>query len=40
MFKETFAKEIGREFCWARNIKNMIQEIRFKIRLCNQLIVN
>lgn len=38
-YYSVFKRRLG-EFCWARTIKNIIQEIRFKIRLCNQLIVN
>jgi len=38
-FYSVFKRRFG-EFCWAKTIKNMIQEIKFKIRLCNQLILN
>ncbi len=38
-FYSVFKRRFG-EFFWARKIKNIIQEIKFKIRLCNQLILN
>lgn len=38
-YYSVFKRRFG-EFCWARTIKNIIQEIKFKIRLCNQLILN
>jgi hypothetical protein len=38
-FYSAFKRRFG-EFFWARKIKNMIQEIKFKIILCNQLISN
>ena len=34
-----FPKKIRRVF-WAKRIENMIQEIKFKIILCNLLILN
>lgn len=37
-YYSVFKRRLG-EFCWAKTIENIIQEIRFKIRLCNQLIV-
>jgi len=38
-YYSVFKRRLG-EFCWVRTIKNIIQEIKFKIKLCNQLIVN
>lgn len=38
-FYSVFKRRFG-EFCWARKIKNIIQEIKFKIKICNQLILN
>lgn len=38
-FYSVFKRRFG-EFFWARKIKNIIQEIKFKIKLCNQLILN
>jgi hypothetical protein len=37
-YYSVFKRRLG-EFCWARKIENIVQEIKFKIRLCNQLIV-
>jgi hypothetical protein len=38
-YYSVFKRRFG-EFFWARKIKNILQEIKFKIRLCNQLILN
>lgn len=38
-FYSVFKRRFG-EFFWARKLKNIIQELKFKIRLCNQLILN
>ena len=38
-FYSVFKRRFG-EFFWARKLINIIQEIKFKIRLCNQLILN
>lgn len=38
-WNSSFKRRFG-EFCHARTLKNMIKEIMFKIRLCNQLILN
>jgi len=38
-WNSVFKRRFG-EFCHARTIQNMEKEIRFKIRLCNQLIVS
>jgi len=38
-YYSVFKRRFG-EFFWARTIQNMIQEIKFRIRLCNQLILN
>ena len=38
-FYSVFKRRFG-EFFWAKRIENMIQEIKFKIILCNLLILN
>ena len=38
-YYSVFKRRFG-EFCWAKTIQNIIQEIKFKIKICNQLILN